>query len=69
MSHGSGCRAPIVARLSRAQQQGRLKRIVDVNTILDVIFGAIYHRLILGNARLDSAYAADVIEVVFAGIS
>jgi AcrR family transcriptional regulator len=62
-----GRRAPIVERLRRAQQAGQLPASLDPEAVLEVIFGALYHRLLLGSGPLDAAYASFVVDVVFAG--
>jgi hypothetical protein len=60
-------RAPLAVRLRHAQQSGELPATFDVGAVLDLLFGAIYHRLLLNNAPLDPAYAATVVDIVFAG--
>ena len=59
-------RAPIVERLRRAQERGELPRSLDVEQVLEVIFGALYHRLLLRSGPLDASYAAFVIDLIFA---
>lgn len=60
-------RAPIVERLRRAQDRGELPTSLDVEQVLEVIFGALYHRLLLRSGPLDGAYAAFIVDLVFAG--
>jgi AcrR family transcriptional regulator len=60
-------RAPIVERLHRAQERGELPASLDVEEVLEVIFGALYHRLLLRSGPLDAAYADFVVDIVFAG--
>jgi AcrR family transcriptional regulator len=60
-------RAPIVDRLRRARERDELPASVDPEAILEVIFGALYHRLLLRSGPLDAAYAAFVVDLVFAG--
>jgi AcrR family transcriptional regulator len=60
-------RAPIVARLRRAQEAGQLPETLDVEAVLEVVFGALFHRLLLRSGPLDAAYAAFIVDVVFAG--
>jgi len=60
-------RAPLVARLRRAQEAGQLPATLDVEAVLEVVFGALFHRLLLRSGPLDAAYAAFVVEIVFAG--
>jgi AcrR family transcriptional regulator len=58
-------RAPLVLRLKAAQQNGQLNPSVDPDALLEVIFGALYHRLLLRNAPLETSYADFIIDVVF----
>ncbi len=60
-------RAPIVERLRRAQQVGQLPATLDLDAVLEVIFGALFHRLLLRSGPLDAAYASFVVDTVFAG--
>jgi len=60
-------RAPILERLRRAQLRGELPESLDAENILEVIFGALYHRLLLRSGPLDASYAAFIVEVVLAG--
>jgi AcrR family transcriptional regulator len=62
-------RAPIVQRLRRAQQAGQLPETLDVEAVLEVIFGALFHRLLLRSGPLDAAYANFIVDTVFAGTS
>lgn len=57
-------RAPIAARLRRAQQAGQLPETLDADGVLEVIFGALYHRLLLPSGMLDAAYANFVLDTV-----
>jgi AcrR family transcriptional regulator len=57
-------RAPVVQRLKTAQQQGQLDPSVDPEALLEVIFGALYHRLLLRNAPLDKSYADFITDTV-----
>lgn len=60
-------RAPIVERLRRAKERGELPSDLDVEGVMEIIFGALYHRLLLRNGPLDPAYAAFITEIVFEG--
>jgi AcrR family transcriptional regulator len=62
-------RAPIVERLRRAQEVGQLPETLDVEAVLEVIFGALFHRLLLRSGPLDAAYASFVVDTIFAGTS
>jgi AcrR family transcriptional regulator len=60
-------RAPIRARLRRAQDAGQLPQNLDLEAVLEVVFGALFHRLLLRSGPLDDVYAAFVVDTVFAG--
>lgn len=60
-------RAPIVERLRRAQEAGQLPDTLDAEAVLEVIFGALFHRLLLRSGPLDAAYASFVVDTVFGG--
>jgi AcrR family transcriptional regulator len=60
-------RAPIAARLRRAQRDGQLPDDLDVDAVLEVIFGALFHRLLLPSGPLDAAYADFVVDTILAG--
>jgi AcrR family transcriptional regulator len=62
-------RAPLVLRLKAAQQNGQLDPSVDPDTLLEVIFGALYHRLLLKNAPLEKSYADFVTDIVIAPLT
>jgi AcrR family transcriptional regulator len=62
-------RAPIVERLRRAQHAGQLSETLDVEAVLEVIFGALFHRLLLPSGPLDAAYACFVVDTVLADAS
>jgi AcrR family transcriptional regulator len=62
-----GRRTPIVERLRRAQQAGQLPASLDPGAVLEVVFGALYHRLLLRSGPLDAAYGSFVVDVVFVG--
>lgn len=60
-------RQPIVERLLRAQGRGQLAPSLDVEAVVEMVLGALYHRLLLRSGPLDPAYAELVFEVIFAG--
>ena len=60
-------RAPIAARLRRARRDGQLPDDLDVDAVLEVIFGVLFHRLLLPSSPLDAAYADFVVDTVLAG--
>jgi AcrR family transcriptional regulator len=62
-------RAQAVEVLKTAQQQGQLPEDLNLADISDVIFGAVYHRLLLRNGPLDEAYAHFVVDTVLSGFA
>jgi AcrR family transcriptional regulator len=62
-------RAQMVERLRDAQALGQLPSSIDAEAVLEVVFGALYHRLLLPSGPLDAAYASFVVDVVFAGLA
>jgi AcrR family transcriptional regulator len=60
-------RAQAVEVLQVAQQNGQLPEDLNLADISDVIFGAVYHRLLLRNGPLNEAYAHFVIDTVLSG--
>jgi AcrR family transcriptional regulator len=61
-------RRPLVERLSAAQTAGQLPPGVDLDAVLEIIFGALYHRLLLRDRPLDRRYADFVTDTVLGGI-
>lgn len=57
-------RADALQRLQRARDEGQLPGTLNLDDLADVIFGAVYHRLLLRNGPLDKAYARFVIDTV-----
>ena len=62
-------RAAVAQRLKLAQQLGQLSESLDLEVVLEVMFGALYHRLLLHTGPLDAAYARFVSDVVLGGCS
>jgi AcrR family transcriptional regulator len=60
-------RAPILARLHTAQEVGQLPETLDLDALLEVIFGALFHRLLLPGPVPDTAYVTFIVDVIFAG--
>ncbi len=55
-------------RLHRAQQAGQLRTDVDVQIIVDQLWGAIYHRLLIPDEPVDDAFLLGLIGNLFDGI-
>jgi AcrR family transcriptional regulator len=62
-------RAAVADRLRLAQQHRQLPGELDLTAVLEVMFGALYHRLLLRNGPLDQAYAHFVADTVLGGCS
>jgi AcrR family transcriptional regulator len=56
------------AAFARAAERGEVSADLDVEVALDVIYGAIYHRLLHGHAELSDRFARDVVDVTLNGI-
>jgi hypothetical protein len=61
-------RAPMRAAFERAIARGEVPADLDVEVALDLIYGAIYHRLLHGHAQLTDRFATSVIDLGLAGI-
>ena len=62
-------RIPILERMQQAQADGQLPASVDLEQVLEVIFGALYHRLLLQSGPLDRAYADFVVDLVLSRLA
>ncbi|WP_055591235.1 TetR-like C-terminal domain-containing protein, partial [Peterkaempfera griseoplana] len=58
-----------VERLALAQQAGQIRRDVDLETLVDQLWGACYHRLLLPSEPLDTDFADRLIGNLLAGIA
>ncbi len=54
--------------LNRAVARGEIPAGIDQEVVLDLIFGAAYHRLLHGHQPLTDSFARKVVDVVMAGI-
>lgn len=57
-----------VEAMERAQARGQLRTDVDLEAIVDQLWGACYHRLLLAGRPLDEAYAARLVSNLLNGI-
>lgn len=55
--------------LTRARDRGEIAPDTDLDVILDVLYGPIYHRLLHGHAPLTERFAQQVIDTVIAAIT
>jgi AcrR family transcriptional regulator len=56
------------AVFARAAERGEVPADLDVEVALDLIYGAIYHRLLHGHAELSDRFVRDVVELALHGI-
>ena len=56
------------AVFARAAERGELPADLDVEVALDLIYGAVYHRLLHGHAELTDRFAQEVVELALNGI-
>jgi AcrR family transcriptional regulator len=54
--------------LDRAIARGEIAPSVDQEVVLDLLFGAAEHRLLLGHLPMTDTFIADVVDVILAGI-
>ena len=57
-----------VDRLEKARGQGQLRPDVDPETVVDQLWGACYHRLLLPNLPLDHDFAATLLDNLLRGV-
>lgn len=61
-------RAAARQRFVLAQQQGQLRRDLDLDTAIDLVFAPVWFRLLLRTAPLSQQYAERVVELALAGL-
>jgi AcrR family transcriptional regulator len=57
-----------VERLEEARRAGQLRDEVDAESVVDQLWGACYHRLLLPDQPLDAAFADSLVDNLFHGI-
>jgi AcrR family transcriptional regulator len=57
------------AILRRAVERGQVRPDTDLEVALDILYGAIYHRLLHGHAALNDRFVRDVIDTALGGIA
>jgi AcrR family transcriptional regulator len=55
--------------LLRAIERGEIRKDIDLEVALDLIYGPIYHRMLHGHAPLDERFARSVVDTILAGIA
>lgn len=58
-----------VDRLTRAQELGQIRSDVDLETIVDQLWGACYHRLLLPNQPLTEDFATQLVDNLLHGVA
>lgn len=56
-------------RLRRAQEQGQLRDDVDVQVVVDQLWGAVYHRLLIPDEPVTEAFADALVDNLLGGIA
>lgn len=55
--------------LQRGVKQGQLREGLDLDVVVDAIYGPIFHRMLTGHAPLSDAFVNTLLDVVLIGIS
>ena len=58
-----------LARLKRAADEGQVRAGLDLELILDAIYGPMWIRLFIGHLPLSTADADDIVDTIWAGIA
>jgi AcrR family transcriptional regulator len=67
--YSSGRRALAGERLTKAQEQGQLRADVDVQVVVDQLWGAVYHRLLIPDEPLTDAFVEALVDNLLNGIA
>jgi AcrR family transcriptional regulator len=67
--YSSPRRVTAVAALDRARQRGQLRATLDPETVVDQLWGACYHRLLLPDQPLTDQFVDALIDNLFGGIT
>jgi Tetracyclin repressor-like, C-terminal domain len=54
--------------LERAVQRGEIPADVDSDVVLDLLYGAAYHRLLQGHRPLSERFVREVVDLIVAGV-
>lgn len=64
----NGRREAIACHLKRAQEMGELRRDLCIEATIDMFFGPIFYRLLLGYGELDNRFIDALVDQVFRGV-
>jgi len=67
--YSSGRRRLAVERMERAQEAGQIRPEVDPRVLVDQLWGATYHRLLIPDEPVDERFADALIANLFGGIA
>jgi AcrR family transcriptional regulator len=67
--YSSGRRALAVERFARAQEAGQIRGDVDLQALVDQLWGAVYHRLLIPDEPVTPAFADALVDHLFDGIA
>ena len=55
--------------LERARDRGELNLAVNIEVALDLLYGAVYHRLLHAHGPLNDEFVGDVVETILGGVA
>jgi hypothetical protein len=55
--------------ITRAVARGEIPASTDPDVVLDLLYGASYHRLLHGHRPLTDAFVRDAVDMIIAGLS
>lgn len=67
--YSSGRRRLAEERLRRAQEVGQLRAEVDVKVVVDQLWGAVYHRLLIPDEPVDEEFVVALVDNLLSGIA
>ncbi|WP_307793061.1 TetR/AcrR family transcriptional regulator [Microbacterium stercoris] len=67
--YSSERRALAVARLEIAQQAGQIREGVDLRVLVDQLWGAIYHRVLIPDEPVDEAFITALVDNLLGGVA
>lgn len=56
------------ALLQHAMAQGEIRKSIDIDVALDMIYGPIFYRLLMGHAPLDAKFTDNVVDHALRGL-